>query len=160
MSDTQDKLNLTYEIEGLLCLLIERGESAPEGVKELLAQKISQLAGTTDAEEVAQAAADTETASSALFEEEQHADEPSTQEVETPKTAPLLRTQPHFTINDTYRFKRELFSNSNEEWQEALNVLSAMGSYDEAEDYFYNDMAWDAENDEVKAFMEVVKNMF
>ena len=61
-----------------------------------------------------------------------------------------------FSINDKFRFRRELFSNSIQDYNEAIDIIAAMSSYDEAEDYFYNDLCWDPDNTEVKAFMEIV----
>lgn len=65
-----------------------------------------------------------------------------------------------FTLNDRFRFKRELFGNSESDFADALNVIAAMSTYEEAEEYFYNDLCWSADNDEVKDFMAVVRNHF
>ena len=35
-----------------------------------------------------------------------------------------------------------------------------MSSLDEAEDYFYNDLCWEPDNDNVKDFMEIVGRYF
>lgn len=35
-----------------------------------------------------------------------------------------------------------------------------MSSIDEAEEYFYEDLCWDPDNEHVKAFMEVVAKHF
>ncbi len=65
-----------------------------------------------------------------------------------------------FSINDKFRFRRELFSNSIQDYNESIDIIAAMSSYDEAEDYFYNDLCWDPDNSEVKAFMEIVSRYF
>lgn len=65
-----------------------------------------------------------------------------------------------FTINDKFRFRRELFRNSQDEFDETLDVIAQMNTFDEAEDYFYNDLCWDADNEDVKEFMETVKKHF
>lgn len=65
-----------------------------------------------------------------------------------------------FTLNDKFRFRRELFGNSEMEFVDALNTVSAMHSMSEAEDYFYNDLEWDAEIEEVKDFMQVLQQYF
>lgn len=65
-----------------------------------------------------------------------------------------------FTINDKFRFKRELFGNSDTEMTDTLNLVSAMSSMAEAEEYFYHDMEWDSENEEVKDFMSIIANHF
>lgn len=65
-----------------------------------------------------------------------------------------------FTLNDKYRFRRELFGNSDAAMNDTLDVVAAMHSADEAEDYLYNDLGWDASQDDVKDFMAVVKSHF
>lgn len=65
-----------------------------------------------------------------------------------------------FSLNDTFRFRRELFGNSAADMNDAIDLVNAMNSYDEAEDYFINDLGWDAESDEVREFMEIIRNHF
>ncbi len=65
-----------------------------------------------------------------------------------------------FTLNDRFRFCRELFRNSNEEFKETLEVIGSMADMDEAEEYFYNDLCWDSEKEEVKEFMAIVAKHF
>jgi len=75
---------------------------------------------------------------------------------------PLQRREPGelrrmFTVNDKFRFRRELFGNSD---TDTLNLVEAMRNYNEAEDYFYTDLSWDAEAPEVQEFMAVVNRYF
>lgn len=65
-----------------------------------------------------------------------------------------------FTLNDKFRFRRELFRNSQEEFDEVLNVISQMSTIEEAEEYIYDDLCWTPDNEDVKAFMEVVTKHF
>lgn len=65
-----------------------------------------------------------------------------------------------FTINDRYRFRRELFGNSDIEMNDALNLVDAMQSYAEAEEYFYDMLNWDKESPEVSEFMAIIRNHF
>lgn len=65
-----------------------------------------------------------------------------------------------FTVNDKFRFRRELFGNSDTEFTDTLNLVEAMRNYSEAEDYFYNDLSWDADATEVQEFMAVVNRYF
>lgn len=65
-----------------------------------------------------------------------------------------------FSLNDRFRYRRELFSNSEVEMRNTLNIVEAMQSYAEAEDYFYGDLEWDSESTEVKDFMTIIKNHF
>lgn len=65
-----------------------------------------------------------------------------------------------FTLNDRFRFRRNLFHDSDEEFRETLDVIGSMSGMDEAEEYFYEDLCWDADNDDVKEFMAVVAKHF
>lgn len=70
----------------------------------------------------------------------------------------LLRNA--FSINDKFRFQRELFGNNATEMTDAINLADAMNSYSEAEEYFYEDLGWDKESEEVIEFMKIIKNHF
>lgn len=60
------------------------------------------------------------------------------------------------TINDKFRFRRELFGNSDVDLAEALQVASQMSTVEEVEEYFYNDLCFDPADDAVKDFIRVV----
>ncbi len=63
-----------------------------------------------------------------------------------------------FTLNDKFRFRRELFGNSNAEFTRALDLISVMRQPEEADDYFFTDLGWDAENEDVKDFMRIIRS--
>lgn len=65
-----------------------------------------------------------------------------------------------FTINDKFRFRRELFGNSDTDFADTLNLLSAMTSYAEVQDYLLNDLEWDINNDEVAEFLTIIETYF
>lgn len=65
-----------------------------------------------------------------------------------------------FTLNDNYKFRRQLFSNSQESYADTLLKVEKMNSTFEAEDYFYNKLKWDKENTDVKDFMSVISAYF
>ena len=65
-----------------------------------------------------------------------------------------------FSLNDRYRYRRELFGNSDSVMNETLKLIEAMHSFDEAEDYFYNDLQWEHDSPEVADFMVIIKNHF
>lgn len=65
-----------------------------------------------------------------------------------------------FTLNDNYKFRRQLFSNSQESYADTLLKVEKMNSTFEAEDYFYNKLKWDKENSDVKDFMSVISAYF
>ncbi|MCM1138425.1 MAG: hypothetical protein NC221_06785 [Duncaniella sp.] len=228
-------LNLTYEIEGLLMLHINRGEEASPEMTKLLEGKIRRLASylpsqadipvpvhtpTPDQEALVEAVIEEETedafqenpdldqkaiAKAAIEEEIGDAyrkpvnpqmstmkaevsgpsapkaevtipsvlvdkriekDEPKQDAEETLRLEDKLARDrardifKAFTINDKFRFRRELFRNSQDEFDETLYVIAQMGDFDEAEEYFYNDLCWDPGNEDVKEFMEIVKKHF
>lgn len=65
-----------------------------------------------------------------------------------------------FTINDRYRFKRDLFCNSDADFNTTLALVASMDSYDEAEDYFLGELQWNPQREEVIDFLEILKNYF
>lgn len=65
-----------------------------------------------------------------------------------------------FNLNDKFRFRRELFGNSEIAYVECLDMLSAMYSLDEATEYLYEDLNWDPANEDVKAFVDLLKTYY
>lgn len=74
--------------------------------------------------------------------------------------APRNDRRPVFCINDRFRFRRELFHNSDAEFNAAMNMLATMDSYDEAEAYFIDDLGWNPESQEVMDFMAIMARYF
>lgn len=70
------------------------------------------------------------------------------------------RSKPAFNLNDRYRFRRSLFKGSDEQYQEALSMAAEFDTLSEAEGYFYETLGWDRDNEEVKAFMELLQNHY
>lgn len=65
-----------------------------------------------------------------------------------------------FSLNDRFRFRRELFGNSDAEMNDTLNLVEAMINREEAYDYFYHDLQWDRDNQEVIDFMAIIEKHF
>ena len=65
-----------------------------------------------------------------------------------------------FSLNDRFRFRRELFANNDVELNDTLNLVETMQSFEEAEDFFYNDLEWDKDSPEVIDFMNIIRNHF
>lgn len=87
--------------------------------------------------------------------------------VETEPVAPTeksFRREPRgklvFSINDRYRFKRELFGNSDADFNTTLALVASMDGYEEAEDFFLGEMNWDQKREEVVEFLEIIKKYF
>lgn len=70
-----------------------------------------------------------------------------------------LRRLP-LTLNDQFRFRRELFGNSDEAYRKAVHEIESKNSLKEATDYLVDSLGFDLENDEVKSFVEIIKNVF
>ncbi len=70
------------------------------------------------------------------------------------------RRKPAFCLNDRFRFRRELFNNSDSEFSVAMNRIASMDSYEEAEEHFIEELGWDPDNQEVADFMEIIKIYF
>ncbi len=68
--------------------------------------------------------------------------------------------KPAFCINDRFRFRRELFNNSDADFNAAMDLVATMDDYEEAEDHFIGDLGWDFEKPEVMDFMAIIRNYF
>lgn len=95
-------------------------------------------------------------------------DEDETVKVESPdvtfgKTGVVINDilQPTtLSLNDRFRFRRELFDYSDEDMDEAIKIASAMSSAEEVQDYFYNDLCWDESDPNVVDFMRIITARF
>lgn len=65
-----------------------------------------------------------------------------------------------FSLNDRFRFKKELFDNSDAEFNNNMAIVASMDSYEEAEDYFINEMEMDEKNPVVIDFLDIIKKYF
>lgn len=65
-----------------------------------------------------------------------------------------------FSINDKYRFKRELFANSALDFNTTLAVVASMENFEEAEDYFLNELQFDPSKGVVNDFLEIIRRYF
>ncbi len=63
-----------------------------------------------------------------------------------------------FSLNDRFRFRRELFGNSDERMNEALRAVKSMATIDEAHDYFYNTLGLDKTSTDVADFIAVIEH--
>ena len=120
-----------------------------------------QIADAVELEEKEDACPDnTETAS----DENEKESSPKTEEVpakEETTVATMNDVAPlELTVNDKFRFRRELFSNSDVDLADALQVASQMSTPEEIEDYFYNDLCFNPEDEVVKDFMRLVTKRF
>ena len=68
--------------------------------------------------------------------------------------------KPAFCLNDRFRFRRALFKNSDSEFSAAMDKLASMDSYEEAEEYFLEEFAWNPEDQDAIDFLEIIRNYF
>ena len=117
-------------------------------------------------------AGEREIADASIFEMEEEADDQEdsgnsddSEEAEAPEETPRAPRNRRpiatfFSINDKFRFRRELFANNNREWLDALALLETMDNMEEAKDYLFDDLQWEADNAEVKAFISVLDRYY
>lgn len=65
-----------------------------------------------------------------------------------------------FTLNDKYRFRRELFGGSDSDFGHTIGMIVSMNSFEEARDYLLRDLCWDSDNETVDDFLSIVKRHF
>ncbi len=63
-----------------------------------------------------------------------------------------------FSLNDRFRFRRELFGNNDAMMDDALRRVQDMENYAQAERYFLQDLGWDADDATVAEFLAIVRN--
>lgn len=171
-------LSVCYELEGLLLLAINREESLPEDVKRLMSQKAATLSlslnqtpangseySPVDEIKIGEdAVADDEVAEAAEEEEIADADTDAVSPQEVVAVPAVVDQEPCttksptliFAIGDKFRFKRELFNNSESEFTETVSAISSMDTLDEIEDYLFNDLCFDPQNETVRDFIKII----
>lgn len=115
----------------------------------------------TEADLAEAAVAREETASAA-------AEIPAEAPVEAPKARPLAESRPRdhaarnlakaFTLNERFRFIREVFGGDAVDFENTLHVLEDFDSPDEVADYIYNEMMLDPADRAVADFVTLVQN--
>ena len=97
--------------------------------------------------------------------------EPQTKEdasdhIEIPTTVlgeqlrPALELSKGLSLNDTFRFSRELFDDDNDKMNKVLQEISTMNSFADVVSYLPTQIKWDEENDANKDFIELLKKYF
>ncbi len=89
-------------------------------------------------------------------EEKTKTEEPAPAEkIAMPKRDKKLKAA--FSLNDRFLYARELFGGDMKMFDSALDFIEGVDDYSVIEDYFFNEMDWDAENPTVQAFMEIIR---
>ena len=63
-------------------------------------------------------------------------------------------------LNDRFRFRHDLFSNSDEIFRETIDILNKIENFDKAVDYLMKKFAWDEEDATVVYFYDIIKPKF
>lgn len=88
-------------------------------------------------------------------------DQKATEPVPAAAPAPAHAAElPVFTLNDRFRFIRELFKGSNQDFNDTLRLVSSMSSADEVIEYLSDDLCLDPENPDVADFTAIVTQRF
>ena len=88
-------------------------------------------------------------------------DEPETLRVDEKLQRTLSKDiRKAISVNDRFRFQRELFAGSANAMNTAIEHIEMMNSYGNAELYFFSQLNWDRENEVVQDFMNLVRNHF
>ncbi len=80
-------------------------------------------------------------------------------EPEPEPAKPVSDIRKAFTINDRFRFRRELFAGDDSAFMAVLDNLAKCSTLAEADDYLAG-MPWDRDSDIIAEFMAVVANHF
>lgn len=64
-----------------------------------------------------------------------------------------------FTINDRFRFRRELFGGDDKAFVDAIDRMSQCSDYNEIE-AFISTLGWNADNEDVIAFKEIISTFY
>lgn len=73
----------------------------------------------------------------------------------TEKVATNLKSV--FSLNDRFLYSRELFDGDMKMFDSTLRSLEGVDDFTVIEDYFYNELEWDKDNQTVKDFMDRLK---
>lgn len=159
--------DLVYETEGLLELLQLRGDKLTELRPLVLARMDEARRLLCDLGEIPCENAHIESEPDTIAVQ-QTVDEMSPvivpesgtiQDTERKNTNPRL-LKPTFCLNDRFRFKRSIFGGSNADFDAAMDHLTTLDNYEEAEELFYGDMELNPEDPDVIDFMNVLKEYF
>lgn len=65
-----------------------------------------------------------------------------------------------FSLNDRFRFRRELFGNNDEKMNEAIDCLNNKQSYEDSLNYIISELNWNMEDETVADFIKLLERRF
>ncbi len=174
MTELNTLIQLNIELEGLLRILADRED---EQARELLARKYADYKAAMDLllddkEEDVQPEPVDIVAEAPIYESEP---EPEPEPIIVDSTPdPIYEPEPVvvnlqprkvrvnlgkiITLNDKFRYIREIFNGDERDFNDTIALLTDMDSYTEAEDYLINDMMLDPEAPGVAEFLNLLSH--
>ena len=73
---------------------------------------------------------------------------------------PLRNLMSVIGLNDRFRFRHDLFSNSDDLFKETIEILNSIESFENAVEYLTEKFEWDAEDATVVYFYDIIKPKF
>ncbi len=161
------------ELEGLLLAVKRHGDEVPEATLNELKRKVGQVAALVN---------EIPCPEPAVMPEPEPAVEPKIPVVEEPAVEPevpvvVVGEEPlrvsdklhrsiskdlrrALSLNDRFRFSRELFGNKMPLLDNALDTIEGMSTHEEAEAYLLGDLGLNPDDEAAAEFMTIVKNHF
>jgi hypothetical protein len=65
-----------------------------------------------------------------------------------------------FSLNDRFRFRRELFGGDEERMNKAINELNELHSYEDSISYLNDELKWNIEDEAVADFIKLLEKRF
>ena len=179
-------LDLTYELEGLIHLALNR-DNAPDRIGALLTDKISALKAVSDGADFSDLSdfsdgSDLSDCSESSYiindGDDGDGDDGDGEDGDDAALAPEMEVEsesvvsapvsshrsapgtPVFSINDRFLYSRELFGGRVADFEAALKEVATMESFEEAEEYLTSEWGLDPESQTVADFLAVISNYF
>ena len=70
---------------------------------------------------------------------------------------PITNIKSAIGIGDRFLFIRELFNKNSELYEETINKLNMLSSFDDAKDYLLSNFEWNENNETVNSFFAIIK---
>ena len=169
-----DMLTQVYELEGLLLVMQRHGDEVPklvvERLKEAAEQFVQQarLLQVEDLKNVVKPVAEVEYCKPT--EEPENAVEPikPVEQQKLSSVAPTIEkpkesTQPAshditsaFSINDRFLFKRELFDDDQQRFDDTIALMQKMRDIDQIQLFMTDELGWNTSDEVVKEFVRLI----
>lgn len=140
--------NRLYRIAELTREIDERQRELKALIDEIIADQEPEASETSEPSEPSESSESSESSECSEYSEP-----------EPEPAKPVSDIRKAFTINDRFRFRRELFAGDDSAFMAVLDNLAKCSTLAEADDYLAG-MPWDRDSDIIAEFMAVVANHF